>query len=229
VQIRFLHGSKRTLKFDPKCVSISPAKYNRISWKQIASWRLAPLPNASGLSVLRMEYSLSKRSKVHQEWSMVLDREQEPALLSELNHLRQLGSNRAELIHLKEPFAAKHPPRKLRCFVASAFAFWLLVHGLPLLGVGLESFSKNHHRDLDSAERFSPKESAKLQQTLALHFRSFAQFRAFLLISGGAMTGMAAGLYVWSFRALRKSRHPEEKGEPEPTKPEALSAAQAFY
>jgi hypothetical protein len=61
---RVTHRSKRTIRLEPKRVLISPAKYNRIPWKQITAWQLEPIPEAAGLSKLMLSYSLAKGGKV---------------------------------------------------------------------------------------------------------------------------------------------------------------------
>src|SRR6266404_3598506 len=38
-QVRLAHRTKRKITLEAKRVSISPAKYNRIAWKQITAWR----------------------------------------------------------------------------------------------------------------------------------------------------------------------------------------------
>ncbi|MGH7967692.1 MAG: hypothetical protein ACREIC_03080, partial [Limisphaerales bacterium] len=49
VLTRVAQRSKRTIKLEAKRVSISPAKYNRIPWKQVTAWQLEPIPEAAGL------------------------------------------------------------------------------------------------------------------------------------------------------------------------------------
>ncbi len=60
---RVTHRSRRTIKLEPKRVSISPAKYNRFPWKQISAWRLEPIPETAGFSKLTLLYSLGKGTK----------------------------------------------------------------------------------------------------------------------------------------------------------------------
>lgn len=208
VQVRVSHRAKRTIKLEPKRVSVSPAKYNRVAWNQIVSWRLQPLAQAPGLSKLTMGYSLGKKSLLERQWSMVLRQpDQEQVLLSELDYYRQVGSNVAPLIRLPEPCLPKTSRRRVRGMVAVALSFWCFVHGLPMLGVG--SFPPDGHRaESQSASKFTPKETAKLQRSASRYFSSFHQFRTFLLVAGGGTTALGVGLYLWALCSPKKSGEP---------------------
>ncbi|MGA2867050.1 MAG: hypothetical protein ABSF95_21450 [Verrucomicrobiota bacterium] len=194
-QVRVAHRTKRTIKLEPKRLSISPAKHNRIAWNQIVAWRLEPLANAPEFSKLTLEYSLGKKGKLRREWSMVLRQpDQQQAFLSELEHLRQVGSNPAPVIQLPEPCLPRASRRHLRGMVMLALGFWCLVHGLPLLGVGLLPPGRRPDEPR-SASEFTPKETAKLQRTVTRLFPSREQYRLFLLVTGGGMTALGLGLY----------------------------------
>jgi hypothetical protein len=214
IRVRVSHRIKRTIKLEPKRVSISPAEYNRVTWDQIVSWRLQPLAQAPGLSKLTMGYSFGKKSRRETRWSMVLRQpDQEQIFLSELEYYRQAGSNVAPLIRLTEPCLPKPPGRHLRRMVALALAFWCFVHGLPLLGVGLLPPGR-YHDESKSASEFTPNETAKLNRTATRYFSSIHQFRTFLLVVGGGVTALGVGLYLWALSSPKKSGEPEVRSEP---------------
>jgi len=205
-QVRFRHRAKRWIKLDPKRVSISPAKCNYVAWNQISGWRLEPLGTwVPGLSKMTLEYSLDRKGKMRREWSMVLRQsDQEYALSAELEHLRQVGLNTAEVRRLTEPRPTEPIRRCAGPMFALALGFWCLAHGLPLFGVGL--LPPEPHRDEPSLNsRFTAAEKAKLQRTVARHFTSLRDFRRFLLVTGGGMTAMGVGLYIWGLTSSKSS------------------------
>jgi hypothetical protein len=194
VQVRISHRSKRRIRLEPKRISITPAKCNRIPWKQVAAWRLEPLPHARGFSKLTLEYSLAKGGKRPREWSMVLRQaDQEQALLSELECFRQKGSNTSPVVRLNETAPPRASNRRLRSMGAAALGVYLLLHGLPLLGVGLLPPDRNSHETHSS--RFTSKETAKLKRFVLQTFTSVEEFRRVMLAAGGGLTIMGAGLY----------------------------------
>jgi len=122
--------------------------------------------------------------------------DQEQAFSSELEHFRQMGPNAAQVVRIFEPLAPTTSKRRLRSMVAVALGLYLLLHGLPLFGVGLLPPSKHSDRS-PSESRFTAKETAKLRLTVARSFASPQQFRQFLFVVGGGLTALGAGLYFW--------------------------------
>jgi hypothetical protein len=197
VLTRVSHRSRRTVKLEPKRVSISPAKYNRIPWKQITAWQLEPILEAAGLSKLTLSYSLTKGGKRQREWLMVLRKsDQEHELISELEHLRQRGVNSSQVARLSEPAAPKKNTRRVRSMLAVALGVYCILHGLPFLGAGLLPTNRPPDES-ESNSRFTAKEKAKLRRVVRETFSSPEQFRRFFLGLGGAFTALGAGLYFW--------------------------------
>jgi len=194
---RFTHRSKRTMKLEPKRVSISPAKYNRIPWKQIRAWQLEPIPEATGLSKLTILYSLVKGTKRPREWFMVLRQaDQEHQFISELEQLRRRGANSSQVARLSAPARPKTNSRRVRSMLAVALGLYCILHGLPLLGVGLLPTNRPPDEP-QSNSRFTAKEKAKLKRVVSQTFSSPEQFRRSLLAVGGGLTALGAGLYFW--------------------------------
>src|SRR5712671_4898808 len=203
-QVRLAHQTKRRITLDAKRVLISPGKSNRITWKQISAWRFQPVPTVAGLTKLTVEYALGVKGKIRREWSMILRQpDQEHAFLSELDYFRQKESNSAPVVRLAEGAASTAANRSFRGMVAFALGFYLLLHGLPLFLVGLAPPTR-HHDESSSTSRFSAKERAKLKRTVAQHFSSPEQFRVFLLVVGGGLTGLGAVFYFWGLSFTKK-------------------------
>ena len=203
VQVRISHRSKRRIRLEPKRISITPAKCNRIPWKQVAAWRLEPLPHSPGFSKLTVEYSLAKGGKRPREWSMVLRQaDQEHALLSELEYFRQKGSTASPVVRLNEPPPPRASNRRLRSMGAAALGLYLLLHGLPLLGVGLLPPDRGSHETRSS--QFTSKETAKLRRFVLQTFASVEEFRRVMLAAAGGLTIMGAGLYFWGLFAPKR-------------------------
>jgi len=222
MRVRVAHRTKRTIQLEPKRVSISPAKYNRIAWKQVIAWRLEPLADTAGLSKLSVEYFRGKKGGFRREWSMVLRQpDQEHALLSELDHFRQLGTNAAQVVQLSEPRRPKASCWRMGSIMALALSLWLFVHGVPMLVVGL--FQPTGHRDeTESTSRFTPKERAKIQKTVTRFFSSPHQLRVFFLVVGGQITVLGAGSYCWAIFTLKKANSLASGSESSPDAPSSL-------
>jgi hypothetical protein len=205
IQVRIWHRTKRTLRLDGNHVSISPTKYPRVSWKQITAWRFHPVEQDPELTLLTMEYSARKKVKWRREWSMILRKpDQVQAVVSELDQFRETGSNTAPVFHFSEPDPPKSSHRRIRGTVALAISWWLLIHGIPLLGVGLLPPPKRTDPAADNS-RFTAKELAKIQSTAVRFFSSPTQLRTFALVTGAGITALGGGVYLWGLSRLIKT------------------------
>jgi hypothetical protein len=201
-QVRITHRSKRRLKLEANHVSISPAKYSRVAFKRIRSWRFEPL-DAPEFSKLTLEYCLDQKRKLLREWSMVLQPEQERAFLSEMEQLRQTSSTDAEVARLIQPLVRKKVKRRLRSSAALALGFYCLMHGLPLLGGSL--FASSAESESSGREsQFSAREKARLREFVTRHFASPGEFRKFMIVASGTLTMLGAGFYFWGLSAIKK-------------------------
>jgi len=87
--------AKRTLRLDEKGVRLSQTEYDRVSWRDVRRWFLAPVPDQEGLACLTLERGGGTRP-IRAYWSILLDgREKVPAFLSEMECLRQRGATKA--------------------------------------------------------------------------------------------------------------------------------------
>ena len=137
--------------------------------------------------------------------------DQEHALLSELEYFRQKGSNTSPVVRLNEPGPPRASNRRLRSMGAAALGLYLLLHGLPLLGVGLLPPDRGSHETQSS--RFTSKETAKLRRFVLQTFASVEEFRRVILAADGGLTIMGAGLYFWGLST--------------PKRPEALAVSES--
>ena len=129
--------------------------------------------------------------------------DQEHALLSELEYFRQKGSNTSPVVRLDEPALPRASNRRPRSMVAAALGVYLLLHGLPLLGVGL--LPPDRSSDETRSSRFSSKETAKLKRFVLQTFTSAEEFRRVMLAAGGGLTIMGVGLYFWGLSTPKRS------------------------
>ena len=135
VQVRIPTGARGGSGLSRSRISINPAKYNRIPWKQVAAWRLEPLPHSPGLSKITVEYSLAKGGKRPREWSMVLRQaDQEHAFYQNWN----TSGRKDRIPHPCSPRQAGHCQgfnRRPRSIVAVALGLYLLLPACRCLGV----------------------------------------------------------------------------------------------
>jgi len=112
-------------------------------------------------------------------------------------------------VRLAHPSVTKKINRRLRLRSTAALALGLyfLIHGVPVLTVFL-SPSSGEAEQSRPGTRLSARGRAKLRQFVALHFVSLKEFRRFMVITGGSLTVLGAGLYIWGLAAIKKENAP---------------------
>ncbi len=189
---------KRNLCLDDKGVKLSQTKQDRVFWKYVRRWFLAPIPGCEGLVTLTLECG-NTRQPSRRYWSIVLGaRDQKYAFLAELEHLRQVGWTTAPVIELLRPM-----PQRPVCSVglwAMAVAFYLFIHGFPLLAVGALP-----HDSKGSDSRLTPAEQNKMERLMRpvmrrLHIANENQLRMLFWLPGGLLSAGAIGIWVWGNR-----------------------------
>lgn len=216
IETRLVHHRKRMVELRPKGISISPAGNEFIPWQNVQTWRVEPLADSTTFLKWTIEYSRDKKGELRREWAIILRRsDHEPALLSELEYFRQLGANAAPIVRLPEPRPVAVTRTPIRPMIALGIAFWLFVHGIPLLAAGLLPERRNPDEGRRES-RFSESEIAKLGRTAMRFFDSSAQLRRFALITGAGMTALGVGVQVWGLASrkkqqgmMQKSREPQ--------------------
>src|SRR5262249_44964669 len=133
----------------------------------------------------------------------VLRSDQKQTFLSEVEHMRQLGSSDAKVVQLTEPLVRREANRPLGSMVAVAFGFYLLVHGLPLLVAG--AFPSNGESEEPRSKRqWTAEEKARFRNFVLAHFTTLEEFRRFMVIAGGSFTVLGAGFYFWGIYGFKK-------------------------
>jgi hypothetical protein len=92
-------------------------------------------------------------------------------------------------------------------------AMYFLLHGLPLLGIGLQK----HHQPENSVEAIAGTHEDKMATVigpmLARHFHNERQLRRFFIVAGAALTLAGIGTYSASFLLMRRERDANERSK----------------
>lgn len=207
IEIRIEQCSKRRLRLDPKYVWLAPSRNSRFVWATIREWCFEPIHGHQDLCKLTVHCALNKKAKRTCAWQIVLSRScQQPELLSALEHFRRLGVNEAPLVQLDKPCVAI-PRRTLpvRFTLSMALSYWLLVHALPLLGIGLLP-NEPAHDSRGSSSTFTKQEGERLGRTFVQFFSSVEDAREFCLLTGGIMGALAYATFRWGDASIKPTR-----------------------
>ena len=199
--------TKRRLRLNGERVRVTPAKFDRIPWELIASWRWNNLPGETGLRVLTLDYFIDRKRKLSRRWSMVLQKHQARELCGLLGSYAKVGRPGTAMIQAgEEAFGAFKPkartPRLSQWFLVAAMVFW--IHGVPLLGVGVEHVFRPNETPHASSTARSRKNGVKLRRFASQYFHSSEQLAWFCVLSGGTLTLMGAGCWAGSNWCSRK-------------------------
>ena len=194
VTTRMGQRAKRVLQFDEKHVTFSHnTKLWRIPWAQVMAFQVEPIPSQADFKKIHCVGLAARRAKTPRKWSLVLDRTvQLPALISELRVRHQVRPSFA-VEEFSEALPAAGPRRSPRIWPV-VLGYMFLVHGLPLLAVGLGGERSGQ----PSEPRRELSESA--QRFIIKHFASPHELRRCFLITGGVLTGLGLGLGCWGIR-----------------------------
>jgi hypothetical protein len=189
---------QKTVCLDEKGIKLTRPRHVRVWWKHVRRWFLAPIPGREGFVTLTLECG-SATKPGRRYWQMVLEApDQQQRLLSELEQLRQLGRTSAPVVDLVQPMPERSGPSM--GLWPLAVAYYLFIHGSPLLAVGiLPPDSK------DSRSHLSPTQRAKLEQVLGpamrrLNISSPQQVQMLFWLPGGLLTAAAIGVFVWGYK-----------------------------
>jgi hypothetical protein len=83
-------------------------------------------------------------------------------------------------------------------------AMYLLLHGMPLLGVGFEKHHKGSNAVEDIAADREDKMATVVAPMFARHFRNEHQLRMFFIVTGASLTLAGIGTYAASFLLMRR-------------------------
>ncbi len=194
--------SQRTICLEDKGIKLSQARNDRVGWNLVRRWFLAPARGREGLVTLTLE-SGSATKPARRYWPIVLEaRDQKHAFLSELDHQRQMGRTTARVVELLQPMPKR--PVAGKGLWPLAIAFFLFVHGLPLLAVGVLPHEANDHPSVSS-----PAEQAKLERLMRpwvreLHITNERQLRMLFWLPGALLVAAAVGVFVWGDKRQRR-------------------------
>jgi hypothetical protein len=136
-------------------------------------------------------------------WSMVLEN---PSQMQEL--VRYLQTKKTETPTDYEIEILEHPalPENSAPFPFLGMALYMgglffLLHGVPLLLIGLGN--GNHHHSEDDSQ-FTPNEMAKLGRFLLKHFHTLEELRHFYIVAGGVLTFFGLLLLIWGWLLMNR-------------------------
>jgi hypothetical protein len=195
-----------------------------VPWERVGKLCLSKLPGVSGFSVFSIGYARApgtsfltkpipglartppnKRRSRDLTWMRLalLNPEQTQPMRNGLDLLRKDDPRIPELRVLRSTSIAG--------LWLLVLAMYLLLHGMPLLGVGLEK----HHQRSNAVEEVAPAREDKMATVvvpmLARHFRNEHQFRMFFIVTGASLTLAGIGTYAASFLVMRRDRGAMER------------------
>jgi hypothetical protein len=189
--------SKRILQVQEKRLMVRPTKHQYIRWKALAKIQFEPIAENPTLTKCSVFVYFSKRVPEARRFRIVIESPaQVRELIQTLEAKRQATGTNFKIVALENP---EPPPAvvPLTIFAFSLFlaGFYLLLHGLPLLGIALtpRNHEPNNHPEFDP-------EVAKLGRFLADHFSSVEQMHQFYLWTGIILTVAGLALMFWRSR-----------------------------
>jgi hypothetical protein len=215
-QVELDSGGIKTLGQNPKVVP----------WERVGRLALNQLPGAAGVSVFSIGYAPAPRTSFFSKPLPGLDRTPLNKRRSrDLTWMRLALLNPAQTRPLRngvDALRAGNPSipelREFRNRGAAALwlmvlAMFLFVHGLPLLGVGLE----RHHQQSNVVEEVAPGHEDKMATVvgpmLARHFHNERQRRLFFSVTGASLTLAGIGVYTASFSLMRRKPEALEQSD----------------
>ena len=195
-QIYFYGHSKRTITIKDKCIVMNPVKQPNFRWKAIARFQFEPILGNPPLTKLTI--FVHRVNRIAKHFALVIENPvQVQEVIRALESKRKATATDFKIVALSKP---EPPPAVAR---PSVFAMsltmagaYLLLHGLPLLGIAL--MPRNHSPN--NPADFHPGIITVLGQFLADHFSNIEQLRHFYLGLGIALTAAGLALIFWRFR-----------------------------
>ena len=195
-QIYFYGHSKRTITIKDKCIVMNPVKQPSFRWKAIARFQFEPIPENPKLT--KLSIFVHHFNRIVKHFTLVIEN---PAQVQEVIRVLELKRHATatdfKIVALSkpEPPSAVARPSVFAMSLTMAGAY-LLLHGLPLLGIALmpHNPSPNNYADLH------PGIATVLGQFLADHFSNVEQLRHFYLGGGITLTAAGLALIFWRFR-----------------------------
>ncbi len=195
--------ARTALETDEKGLLLRDRKHPRVLWRNLTQVNIEPVAKADELvKVVFHVLSPQKRTTAPRPWSIILERaHQLPELICEfrLRHVKEPGFSVREL---EEPLPPPTGPRfQARWLYVYLFAMWLLIHGTPLLLVGL-SKAGDPARRAEASHRLPEQFSRFILE----HFRSPEEFRRSIAFTGAAFDALGlVGLILGGWGLKREA------------------------
>ncbi len=178
----------------------------RVPWDRVFAFQVEPIASEASFAKINVRMALDRKSKTIRSWSIAFDRKARlQALLSELRR-RHEAHHCFGVQEFHEPLPPKKTYRIATSWMYLLGAF-LLLHGLPLIGLGLSS-----DRSPQTPSRHENEPPPAFRRFILAHFRSVAEMRKAMLVSGTILTGIGVLCLAWGWRSLtiRGKRNEEE-------------------
>ncbi len=196
--LRMSQRTRRVLEIDDKGIVTQHTKRRRVPWDRVFAFRVEPIASEANLAKINVCMALARKSKTPRTWSIALDRKtQLQALLSELRR----GHEAHDCFGVQE-FHEPLPPKKT--YSGATISMWLcllgvtlLLHGLPLIRLGLSS-----DRAPQTPSRHENEPPAAFRRFILAHFKSVAELRKATWVTGSVLTGVGVLCLAWGWRSL---------------------------
>lgn len=207
--LRFRKGAKPKIEITPEGIRASSLKFAMVPWERVMFLAIKEMNGAPGLVTLRVQYSTkplisflqkpifiqlgnkvpgNRRAGQWLQLPLADPRQVEP-LRGELQRLRQAGK---PVPILNEQ---RIPPFQIRWFYLVFLGLFLMLHGGPLLMIGLLPPTQSDSPLSQREQRMSE----KLRPILTKHFHSRDELRRFYVKTGAVLLGAGATMCAAGF------------------------------
>jgi hypothetical protein len=213
VSIRVGQKSKRILELRDTRMLFHAGRHPKVvKWSEVAAVRFEPICETAEHCVTLVE-TRSRKRKAGRPWALVLPWKDVRSLLVPELKRRMKDSTTEFEIKFRERRSEPRPKLRLPMLWFFALGMFLLVHGMPLLGVGLIGMTKSEEerreRRVKVEERgndkikLSAEGEKRFERFFLDYIGSVERFNKLCLLIGGTLT-VGGGLLVgYDFRRLR--------------------------
>ena len=206
-QIRIGQRSKRVIQIEDKKIKVKPAKNQLIRWNRISKFQFEPIPEMPELMKLKLFLHGRPNQKLSERafWSMVLAQPEQVKGLVECLQKRQMETPTNYEVEVLEKSPPPEHPTPFPYLGLSLYlgGFYLLIHGLPLLLIGLAN--RGHHYSEDDSD-LTLNQKAKLGRFILKHFSSLEEMRYFFIVAGGVLMLLGLWLMIWGWLLMNRNK-----------------------
>jgi hypothetical protein len=205
VQTRIQQRSKRVIQFNDDKIRLRPSKSELLKWEKIAKFQFEPIPGMQGLMKLKLFLHGRPNQKLAGRtfWSMVLEQPAKVQELVEYFQKRRTETPTNFQVEVLDKPIPPGPPGQPVLLGMSLYlgGIFLLLHGLPLLLVGL---TDGRHHDSGNDSDFTSDEKVKLGRFIIKYFHTPGELRHFYIVTGGVLTFSGLFLLVWGWLLMNR-------------------------